>query len=106
MAKSTLEFVSYTGEYPNLCRGVLTVKIDGKMVTFGNDGWKQEKESYPTFWKSGGSWGFDDEWNEFVFQGEWELQDEDRLGDLKHLAKPLIDLFNANVPFGCCGGCI
>lgn len=27
-----VEFVSYTGEYPNLCSGILTVKIDGEIV--------------------------------------------------------------------------
>jgi hypothetical protein len=30
-----IEFVSYNGKYPNLCSGKLTVKIDGKEVSFG-----------------------------------------------------------------------
>ena len=30
-----VEFVSYTGEFPNLCRGVLTLRIDGEEVRFG-----------------------------------------------------------------------
>jgi hypothetical protein len=30
-----IEFVSYNGAYPNLCRGKLVVKIDGKEVSFG-----------------------------------------------------------------------
>ena len=32
-----VEFVSYTGEYPNLCRGVLTLCIDGEEVRFGHN---------------------------------------------------------------------
>lgn len=32
-----VEFVSYTGIYPNRCRGVLTVKIDGEIVKFGHN---------------------------------------------------------------------
>lgn len=30
-----VKFVSYTGNYPNLCRGDLTLEIDGEIVTFG-----------------------------------------------------------------------
>lgn len=36
-----VEFVGYNGKYPNLCRGTLTLKIDGKLVRFG----MQEKHS-------------------------------------------------------------
>ena len=32
-----VEFVSYTGTYPNLCSGVLTLRIDGEEVRFGHD---------------------------------------------------------------------
>ena len=34
MAK--VEFVEYTGRYPNRCSGRLFVKIDGKMISFGD----------------------------------------------------------------------
>ena len=30
-----VKFISYTGEYPNLCKGVLTLEIDGVEYTFG-----------------------------------------------------------------------
>lgn len=30
-----IEFVSYDGEYPNLCSGVFTVKLDGVETSFG-----------------------------------------------------------------------
>ena len=29
-----IEFVSYTGKYPCLCMGTLTLKIDGKEMSF------------------------------------------------------------------------
>lgn len=31
-----VEFVSYTGKYPNLCNGTLTLRIDGKEVRFND----------------------------------------------------------------------
>ena len=60
-----IEFVSYTGEYPTLCHGVLTVKIDGKEYKFGHEPLSYDfcKHCYPDnnlprFWSSGGSAGF------------------------------------------------
>ena len=32
-----VKFVSYTGEYPNLCDGVLTLEIDGVQYKFGHN---------------------------------------------------------------------
>ena len=32
-----IEFISYTGKYPALCYGVLTLKIDNEEVAFGFD---------------------------------------------------------------------
>ena len=31
-----VKFISYTGKYPVLCCGVLTLEIDGEIVEFGN----------------------------------------------------------------------
>ena len=31
-----VKFVSYTGEYPNLCSGTLTLEIKGKKYRFGD----------------------------------------------------------------------
>ena len=31
---SHVKFISYDGKYPNLCRGKLTLEIDGEKVTF------------------------------------------------------------------------
>ena len=32
-----VQFISYTGRYPNLCSGVLTLKIDGEICHFGHE---------------------------------------------------------------------
>ena len=47
-------FVSYTGKYPNLCRGILTLSINGINKTFG----MHDNCDYDRFWFSGGSTGF------------------------------------------------
>lgn len=49
-----VKFVSYTGNYPNLCRGDLTLKIDGEIVTFGYGFDSDDKPKYDIFWSSGG----------------------------------------------------
>lgn len=66
-----VKFVSYTGNYPNLCRGDLTLEIDGEIGT-----------------------------------GEWEI-DVDRLPEkFRRYAREIGQVFNENVEYGCCGGCI
>lgn len=100
-----VEFVSYNGEFPNLCSGLLVVKIDGKEVKFGGTACTDEyKYNYKKFWRSGGSVKSDDNWNMWTEQGEWELG---RIEDeFKDVAEELIRVFNENVEHGCCGGCI
>lgn len=102
-----IEFVYYTGEYPNLCSGTLCLKIDGKEETFGYD-WGEGNPKHETFWCSGGSVTFDDEWNEEIEQGPWGF-DFDRIKELNltQEEEEIIEkLFNENVPQGCCGGCV
>lgn len=54
-----VEFVSYDGDFPNLCSGTLVLRIDGEEVMF------------PKYcMRSGGSVWFDDEWHEHVASGE------------------------------------
>lgn len=57
-----VQFVSYTGKYPNLCGGILTLIICGKEYVFGHDyskfeSWKTDGHN-PSFWSSGGGCGF------------------------------------------------
>lgn len=94
-----VEFVSYDGKFPNLCRGTLVLRIDGEEVSFdflsGND-----------FWASGGNVSFTDDWEDIVTTGEWELRMERIPDKYRKYADEMINVFNANVDFGCCGGCV
>ena len=96
-------FVNYTGKYPNLCRGILTLSINGINRTFG----MYDDCDYDKFWFSGGSTGFRNGYSDsYIKKGDWGI-DEYRLPDeLRPFATLLIDLFNDNVPKGCCGGCL
>lgn len=105
---ANIKFISYTGRYPNLCSGVLTLEIDGEIVRFGHDYSKffVKDNNYPKFWMSGGSAGFDEDYNGIVETDAWEL-DIDSLDErFWEIADELIDVFNENVDFGCCGGCL
>ena len=115
---SKLEFVEYTGDYPNLCSGRLFVRIDGKLVSFGDyclgvKGKTDDKDvpNYPKFWTPGGHIYATEDWDMGAVQEPWELSvwryDEPKFPeDIKELLPQLIDLFNENVDYGCCGGCI
>lgn len=105
-----VKFVSYSGAYPNLCRGTLVLNIDGENVTFGYPfayitAYKDETESYPPFWMSGGTC-ICNSTEEVVEGGPWELSIEDVPTKYIEISNDLIKVFNENVPWGCCGGCI
>lgn len=95
-----IEFISYKSSPWNLCSGILTVKINNVITTFGYEG------QYERFWHSGGCATFDSEWNEIVKQAPWKFYDSYFPKELMPYYKDLCNLFEANVPHGCCGGCI
>ena len=120
---SRVEFVNYDGAWPNLCRGVLTLKIDGKIVKFGhhcmNTHWHEDiqqwvhededpnKPNYESFWSSGGSvWISDDYSESHVEDGEWEIDVDELPEKFWELADELDRVINENIPHGCCGGCL
>lgn len=115
MLNSTnIKFISYTGRYPNLCSGVLTLNIDGKEVKFGYEmdsfDWKTNKyidSNYDSFWSSGGciSSNYPEESYE-VSEDEWIINEEDIPEQYQKYAYEIGEIFNANVPYGCCEGCI
>lgn len=115
--KMNIEFVSYTGRRPNLCSGVLTLKIDGREVRFGHDygryspskGFWDEDQNMPNldkFWRSGGCAGFTDNYEDVIEQKPWELDDTLLPEEYKKYGREMIELFNKNVEYGCCGGCL
>lgn len=86
-----VEFVSYDGEYPNLCRGDLVLHIDGKEVNLG------------CCLHSGGCVWFDDDLCEHVEDGAWSV---DVPEEFAQYADEITRIVNDNVPWGCCGGCV
>jgi hypothetical protein len=103
--ESHVSFVSYTGRYPNLCSGVLTLEIDGIEYTFGNS-YKKPKTDFKSFWCSGGNVWFGNNWDEHVEEGEWQIDADDLPDQFRKYAQEIDRVFNENVAWGCCGGCI
>ena len=114
-----IKFISYTGKWPNLCSGVLTVEINGKEYKFGHeiDDYDFKTNSYKTdnfdgFWLTGGciKMSIDrDMWSEngpWKINGYWESADEKHPQWVIDILPKLLEIFNENVPHGCCGGCI
>lgn len=102
-----VKFVEYTGRYPNLCRGVLTLNIDGKDYTFGHDYTENKSADYESFWCSGGSCGFTNNYSEsYINSGDWCINYEELPEEFKKYAEEIDSVFNSNVPMGCCGGCL
>jgi len=89
-----LKFISYNGEYPNLCSGELVMELDGKKITFASHSLC-----------SGGNVSFDENWSEEVTSGPWSIGEFPK-GFPKELEGKAEDLVNENVSLGCCGGCV
>lgn len=87
-----VEFVSYDGDFPNLCSGTLVLRIDGEEVTF------------PKYcMRSNGSVYFDEDWHEYIECGEWSVNVPAKYANLKDEIERCV---NENVEYGCCGGCV
>ena len=99
-----IKFISYTGKYPNLCAGVLTLEIDGKLITFGNSYTLQG--DYARFWYSGGHIYCTPDGDYGSCCDAWKLDSAVLPDFLKPYGQQLIQIFNDNVFWGCCGGCI
>ena len=94
-----VKFISYTGRYPNLCSGILTLEIEGNTVTFGPT--YNKKSQYPDFWASGGNC----DWDGNITSGPWIIDPDALPVEYQAYADEIEEVFNANVPWGCCGGC-
>ena len=112
-----VRFISYTGGYPNLCTGVLTLEIDGKEYKFGHNysnyhydangnvrftDEDPDNPNFEKFWSSGGC--ITDSYD--VERGEWSINADYLPKQFRDMADEIDEVFNANVPCGCCGGCI
>lgn len=100
-ATEHIKFISYTGEYPNLCSGVLILEIDGEKIVFASVMYKR-RGVYPSFWHSGGYISEDYE----AYTGEWQIDVSEIPERYRKYASEIDEVFNSNVPYGCCGGCI
>ena len=86
--------IKYTGEYPNLCSGKLTVYVGKRKWNFGE-----------YCLSTGGRVWFDKECNEHVEHGEWTITKYPKKFP-KELKNKVEELVNNQIPYGCCGGCI
>ena len=97
ITESHVKFISYTGKWPNLCWGILTLEIDGKKAQFGygtlND----------PFWTSGGDLNSD---YKGAYQMEWKIDVNKIPEEYRKYATEIDRVFNENVEWGCCGGCV
>lgn len=93
-----VEFISYNGEYPNLCSGLLVIKVNGKLY-----------EIRHCLYSSGQCF-FDDDYNEVVTEGDWGISEYklklNNLSELIPFREEIEKVVNDNVQKGCCGGCL
>lgn len=101
-----IEFVSFSGEYPVLCFGTLTLLIDGKETTFGySDHRRGVVYDHRPFWEPGGELYLNDNNDDdYVTQGEWTVNKKYLPEFLCPYAEVLASIMNENVPRGHCGG--
>lgn len=99
-----VKFVDYTGEYPCLCSGEVTLEIGGQVVKFCRYKSDSEKTGKPYLsLSSGGQCYFDDEWDDHIESGPWSIDLDPRYAELED---EILEVINSNIPWGCCGGCI
>lgn len=99
-----IRFVSYDGKWPNLCSGILVLEINGENVSFSSS-YKKPEGSYESFWTSGGNACLrNDEC--VIDKGEWIINYDELPKFLQPYYHQISEIFNENVPYGCCGGCI
>lgn len=87
---SKVIFVSYDGEYPDLCSGELILCVNGKIYS-------SVKLS------SGGFCEISDD-EELVGKGAWDIAYAPK--ELADYLDEIRQVVNENIEWGCCGGCI
>ena len=92
MSNNHVKFISYDGSYPCLCMGTLKLEVNGTLYTFGMEN---------SFWTSGG--GLDKDY--CAYEGPWIIHADELPEHIRQYADEICEVFNENVPRGCCGGC-
>jgi hypothetical protein len=88
--------IKYDGDWPNLCSGHLEVWVGETYYDFGK---------YVLC--SGGRVVGDEDWNMWTEEGPWIIYEEDLPKDFPvDRYDDLMNVINAEIPWGCCGGCI
>ena len=86
--------IIYNGEYPRLCRGELSIIINGKKWDFPN-----------RCLESGGNICFSEESGYDICLGDWTINEwPDKFPE--EYKQSVISAINKEIPHGCCGGCI
>lgn len=103
-----VKFISYTGKYSALCCGVLTLEINGVRVSFGHDkSYYKNDGNYDAFWHTGGRCGFRNHYKySYCETGEWIIDAQKLPEKYRKFAGEIDRVFNDNVEWGCCGGCL
>lgn len=83
-----VEFLNYDGEYPCLCTGTLTIKINGKSYGLHN-----------VLCSGGWITGYEE------VKGPWAVDLRD-YPELEPYKEEITNVVNENIDYGCCGGCI
>lgn len=85
-----IKFISYDGKFPNLCSGTLVLEVDGVersaqyvLLSTGCINWREDTV-------------IKDDWALSAHAPQW----------MRNREKEVLAVVNANVPKGCCGGCI
>ena len=88
-----VKFIDYDGEYPNLCKGTLTLEIDGIQYKISHQHY-DNKTMFPKFWRSGG--GVCPEYSG-AYGGEWKIYIESIPKQFRKYAHEIDEMFNSNV---------
>ena len=67
----------------------------------------ENNPNYEQFWSSGGSCYFQNGYEDPVVENkEWHIYKEDLPEKFQDIANEIDKVFNENVTWGCCGGCL
>ena len=86
-----VEFVSYTGKYPNLCTGDLTLKIDGVVEYF-----RYDRRAF---------WRIDNYMPNNPHNSRWTVNLRELPVKYQKYRNEIEEVMNNEMPRPCCGGC-